>query len=355
MAMMLGSVAGFTVSHVIRDEESSPIATSTESSSGVGSFFFHRRGSPLIADRMGKNADRVKEPFRKIIENANASTVRIRGRTGQLALGVVVDARGYVLSKQSELQGPLRCVLPGGREHDARVVAKAADLDLAVVQVAAPGLRAVRWMSAPTPVGSWVAVPGGGRDVPLVIGVVGSPPREIPQERAILGVLLAESTDGPKIERVLENSMAEEIGLKSGDVISAINRQSLRRSRQLIDHVAALRPGDRVDLEIVREGTTKKVDARLGRMSELLFGDVEFERELDRGLSVRRSDFPLAFQHDGVLHASQCGGPVVNVRGEVVGINIARSGRIATLVLPSSVVQKRLPQLIAAAQSIAPL
>ena len=38
-------------------------------------------------------------------------------------------------------------------------------------------------------------------------------------------------------------------------------------------------------------------------------------------------------QHDSPLMPEQCGGPLVNLRGEVVGLNIARAGRTASYAL----------------------
>ena len=51
-------------------------------------------------------------------------------------------------------------------------------------------------------------------------------------------------------------------------------------------------------------------------------------------LSKRRSDFPLVFQTDVGLNANQCGGPVVDLNGNIVGLNIARAERVSSLALP---------------------
>ena len=56
-------------------------------------------------------------------------------------------------------------------------------------------------------------------------------------------------------------------------------------------------------------------------------------------ISKRRDDFPFALQHDSVLTPEECGGPLVDLDGRVVGLNIARSGRVNSYALPSSLVQ----------------
>ena len=54
---------------------------------------------------------------------------------------------------------------------------------------------------------------------------------------------------------------------------------------------------------------------------------------------------PVVLQHDTVLRPNQCGGPVVNLDGQAVGVNIARAGRVASYALPASVVLPLLEEL----------
>jgi serine protease Do len=60
-----------------------------------------------------------------------------------------------------------------------------------------------------------------------------------------------------------------------------------------------------------------------------------------------RVGFSRVLPHDTVLRPNQCGGPVVGLNGAVIGINIARSGRVETLALPAAVVQRVLAELLA--------
>ena len=61
--------------------------------------------------------------------------------------------------------------------------------------------------------------------------------------------------------------------------------------------------------------------------------------------SQRAEDFELALQHDTVLQAWQCGGPLVNLDGKAVGLNIARAGRVASYALPADLVKKAVEKL----------
>ena len=55
------------------------------------------------------------------------------------------------------------------------------------------------------------------------------------------------------------------------------------------------------------------------------------------GISQRHNDFPVILQHDSVLHPHHCGGPLVDLSGKVIGVNIARAGRSETYAIPADV------------------
>jgi serine protease Do len=56
-------------------------------------------------------------------------------------------------------------------------------------------------------------------------------------------------------------------------------------------------------------------------------------------LSKRRTRFQEVVQHDSPLDPEDCGGPLVNLDGEVIGINVARAGRIMSYAIPAESVR----------------
>jgi serine protease Do len=64
-------------------------------------------------------------------------------------------------------------------------------------------------------------------------------------------------------------------------------------------------------------------------------------------LSNRRGGFPSILQHDTVLAPGNCGDPLVDLEGKVVGINIARAGRTETYAIPAAAVRELLADLMA--------
>jgi serine protease Do len=62
------------------------------------------------------------------------------------------------------------------------------------------------------------------------------------------------SRDGALVESVEKGGPAEKAGVKPGDVIVAVSGVAVKETRQLIDRVSSTPPGQKVDLEVIREG-----------------------------------------------------------------------------------------------------
>ncbi len=98
-------------------------------------------------------------------------------------------------------------------------------------------------------------------------------------QRALLGAQIQEidanfakennikTLNGVYIARVEENSGAQEAGLKTGDVITAINGVKVAKSSQLLEQIARYRPGDKVKVDFLREGKDKNVTVTLRNLN----------------------------------------------------------------------------------------
>src|SRR5262249_43086894 len=80
-------------------------------------------------------------------------------------------------------------------------------------------------------------------------------------------------------------------------------------------------------------------------------GDIQNSMGTDR--SERRTGFPVTLQHDTILKANECGGPLVDLEGRVIGINIARGGRTDTYAIPAQAILPLLPDLMAGKSTVA--
>jgi len=90
-------------------------------------------------------------------------------------------------------------------------------------------------------------------------------------------------------------------------------------------------------------GILSRVPHSLPHRSEIPHSDGQHEPP---GVSTQRAGFPHVFDHDSIVPPHLCGGPVVDVTGAVVGINIARASRTSTLAIPVSAAQPLLERLL---------
>lgn len=58
------------------------------------------------------------------------------------------------------------------------------------------------------------------------------------------------------------------------------------------------------------------------------------------GFSKRRDDFPMVLQHDTPSRYTLMGGPLLNLKGELIGMNIARVNRAENYARPSALCRK---------------
>ncbi|HEX8916717.1 MAG TPA: PDZ domain-containing protein, partial [Humisphaera sp.] len=293
-----------------------------------------------------KSADVVRDAFKSVVADANKSTVRVKAGDKEVALGTVVSADGYVLTKASELEGgEVTVALRDGTSKPAKIVGVAEDHDLALLKIDAKGLSPVRWADAKkAAVGQWVAT-AGMADAPAAIGVLSVQRRRIPGRNGLLGVMLADAPNGAKVMQVVPESPAEKAGIQVDDVIVKVNGKEIESREALVNTIRALSPGQEVSLSVDRGGKDKEVRAKLVGAIGPGGGRAEMMNTMGGPLSVRSANFPSVLQHDTVLAPTQVGGPLVTLDGRAVGINIARAGRVESYAIPSDVVATLIPDL----------
>lgn len=295
-------------------------------------------------DKNSRSDLSVLSAFRDVVARPAKSTVRIWSREHQVALGAIVDSAGLIVTKASELKGPVECELSDTTRYDAELLDVDRGSDLALLKISARNLPVVRWSDDDPPaVGGWVVTPGLD-DLPQAIGVVSVEPHRV--RGGVLGIQMTEDQIGPRITFVVPESGAANAGLTRGDVITHIDGKRMKNSDAVIDVTSNSLPGEELDLTIQRGSEEQHVSAKLGSVASTLSSQrARFQDHLGGPLSQRRVLFPAALEHDSVLAPNQCGGALINLDGEVIGINIARASRIASYAIPARIARRIVDQL----------
>ncbi len=285
-----------------------------------------------------------------LVRDAGEATVQVVCGGKPVSLGMVVSPEGFVLTKRSELtEEPLRVRLADQRLLTARLVATRRTSDLALLAV--EGLQQIEPLqfseTSPAVASFLVSVGRGGR--PIGLGVMGVLPREV-KHVGRLGVVLRDDGQGrARVEGVWPESGADEAGMLAGDRIIAVDDQPTAGREAVIAILRDRYPGERVRLTIAREEESLQIKALIRDFS--LLQESENDARVNGARSKRLSGFEQVFQHDTPLEPDQCGGPILDSQGRVVGMNIARAGRVITYAIPASLLDQHLASLLQEAQS----
>ncbi len=322
------------------------------------------------------------------------------GQQRAAALGTIISEDGYILTKGSEVVGLPRVMvkLANTELRDAKIIGWSQTYDLALLKINAKGLKPVVFADtrppvvppAPGPgagigvggfgggfggggfggrgrtprgpvqvtlptmtdspappegaiavtVGEWVATVNAGATAgadlpPLYVGVISVGRRKIaPDAPGILGVMMDETTPN-KVGEVVPHSGAENAGMKVGDVIVSVDGSDIRTVDDLHRIMRSHSIGDAVSVDVMRG--TQRLNLRIVIGTDPDDADPEVEA-LSGQVSKRATNFPAVFQHDTLLDPAECGGPLVDLDGHVLGINIARAGRTEAYAIPADLI-----------------
>jgi serine protease Do len=276
----------------------------------------------------------IARTFQDVIRNSPQSVVTILDEADRaIAQGTIAESDGWIVTMGSTLPANPRCRLPDARVVAAQVVGMEPAFDLALLKVQVTDLPTVRWAEKPPPVAGTMVAAVGMSEIPLAIGIVSVLQRDLPgpfpvriARRAATRPAVSgkPTTEGFLVESVWGD--AYDAGIQLGSVILTIAGREVRNDQDLLDVCRGHVEGERVPVCLLRHDHRQNLILRLAAEPKPFAG------------------YPSLFEHDAPLAGDQCGGPIVDLAGDAVGITLHRD-QYGCMAIPGDCVKHLLPVL----------
>jgi S1-C subfamily serine protease len=304
------------------------------------------------------------------VQQVSKSVMQVLDGAHEVAAGLIVDPNGWAITKAS---------LVGERDEwtcrlfyvvdkvivKGKVVAISRDHDVALMKLDVRERPVAPWAPARPEIGTFVVSILGRTTLPDRFSVIGAFAAHEPHDRVPQipigikpddsGLLLVQTDGWPTAEfDFWRNQFAP------GDVVTHLNgipTPTLVEFGKVMDRLTYASGSKEGEVEYdtpspnsfagdwvrvgIRRGTEEQT-VRIPKVHETSAGGMLWYAN---PLSLRRDAFRWVFTHDGALRPEQCGGPVVDLAGRVVGLNIARADTTRTLAIPSDVLQVVIAEL----------
>lgn len=309
-----------------------------------------------------RQAGQIFKTLRAVNFEAGKVTFPLYSGRQRVAYGVSLGEERLLTKASEVLQRPRLFTSDGdGQSLSAKLVGVYPDHDLAIVKV--PGLKApvAQWTDAgDLSEGTFLAAIRADGEA-QAMGVLSVRERSLKSEdQGFLGIQMdpREVGEGVPVIEVVPDSAAAEVGIQAGDVITQIEGKEINGFYELSTRLRRLRAGETPEIKLVRAGNALTVKPTLkGR--EIPPGVSRRLQRMDQmsGTQSRvRGNFASVIQSDMELEAQDAGLPVVDLQGRIIGLVIARAGRISTLILPGDEITgllKSEPQAVEEAPALA--
>lgn len=302
----------------------------------------------------------------KLTEKAGASTVwlytevekpRVTASTASQVFkltgrGTVVGDGRTILVKWSDIVGKLdglHIVDAERKTHPVALEGVYQEFDIAkLVLTDGTTLPAIEWSNEPAPQLGRMLLAVNPTGETLGMGVVSVNERNLREtDQPFLGVIAdPEYTGaGARVGNVEPGSGAAEAGLRKGDVIMQIADRAITGVRELRNALLGKKSGDRVPLIVIRNGKEESVEVLLGNRPHFLEPinpRLEMMKRMGGRVSKVSENFPNVVQTDMQIDPTDCGGPVVDLKGRVVGVMVARTDRTRSFMIPAASIKDML-------------
>ena len=261
------------------------------------------------------------------------SSTRTEGDKELSIIGTRIKSTQFIISKNSMVGDK-----PTVGETELEVVSRDEENDLVLLKTPdknAAGVDINLQDDAAPKTGSFLITPDS--DGAGLVSVVSSKSFASKKNKraGFLGVRPADYKDkgGAVLEMVVNGGAAKRAGLKVGDIVTKLNDTEITDQAEMREFLTKVTPGATVVATITRD------DEEMEKTIEL--GEFTSGHSADRvAKSARRDGFTKVILHDADLKPADCGSPVFDLKGNFVGLNIARNSRVRSYMIPRTIVKK---------------
>ena len=308
--------------------------------------FFYSHAEPLPQNQR-INGIFVKKALDQLTDTVRNSVVLISSIENKpLCNGVIIKEDGFILTKASEIKdSDIQVILPNQKRYHAVLVGEDKDSDLALLKINAKELKTIDFKGDfQSEKASWLIAPLFGLD--SKVGIVSSVSRDIKRVSGVIGIMLGEESDeGIIINGAVEKGPAHTAGVRTGDILTEVDGLKINKRQKLLNYLKDKSPGTKVKIVVSQKGKKQPLEILLGDRNQT-FGMFNRNLEMSGIVSKRTDGFKSIIQHDIPIEHYDTASPLMDINGNVIGLNIAKANRSEAYALPNSEVRKALKSLL---------
>jgi len=308
-------------------------------------FILHTFAEPLPQNQR-INGVFVKQALDQLSDKVKSSIVLVSTIDNKpLANGVIVKEDGFILTKASEIENKdIQVVLANQKRYHAALVGTDKGTDLALLKIKAKDLTPLNFTGDfKSEKASWLVAPLYGLE--SKIGIVSSVTRDIKRVSGVIGIMLGDEVkSGIVISNAVEKGPAHTAGVRSGDILFKVDNIDIKKREELLNYLKDKSPGTNVEISVKQNGKELKRKILLGDRNQT-FGMFNRNLEMSGTVSKRIDGFNSIIQHDIPIDHFDTASPLLNIDGDLIGLNIAKANRSEAYALPNSEVRKALKSL----------
>ncbi|MGB1707180.1 MAG: trypsin-like peptidase domain-containing protein [Rubripirellula sp.] len=253
-------------------------------------------------------------------------------------VGTLIENSDLIVSKNS-MVGINPTAKFSGSKVTLEVIQRNTDNDLVLLRtptIHEQGVSLTAETDSKIPAGEFIIAPdsAGSGQISIVSAKTFASQKQM--SRGFLGVVPATfgKGEGAVLNEVRLDGAAKKAGLKVGDVVTKMNDTTISTDRDMRSFLTKLDPKVTIIANILRDGEEIEKAITLGAYPS---GTNHAADRMNK--SGRRDGFSTVILHDANLQPEQCGGPVFDLAGNFIGLNIARNSRVRSYALPRLVIK----------------